>query len=350
MTQTLPNTMRLLSLKAYEGAGALELTHKPIPKPAGNQLLVKMHAAPINPSDLLFIAGNYGQRKPLPVAPGFEGSGTVVAAGNPLLARLYMGRKVACSGVAEGDGTWAEYLLTSPFGCVPLRTLDLDQGAMLLVNPLTVYLMLRQARREKHRAVIHTAAASSLGKMMVKLAQRYELPLINIVRREQQVTMLKELGAEHVLNSSDDDFMGRLRHTSHDLGATLALDAVAGEMTSQLLEAMPNRSTVRVYGALSEQTSTLHPRPFVFENKRLEGFWLADIARERFWQDMLPAFTRLPKLVQSDLHSTIQARFDMADFQQALTTYQQGMSNGKVLLTFEADDAPTSDPKNAHKS
>ena len=298
MTQTLPNTMRVLSLRAYEGAEALELTHQATPKPSGNQLLVKMHAAPINPSDLLFIAGNYGQRKPLPVAPGFEGSGTVIAAGNPLLARFYVGRKVACSGVAEGDGTWAEYLLTRPFGCVPLRKLDLDQGAMLLVNPLTVYLMLRQARRAKHRAVIHTAAASSLGKMMVKLAQRYALPLINIVRREAQVTMLKDLGAEYVLNSRDEDFAERLRQVSHDLGATLALDAVAGEMTSTLLEAMPVGSTVRVYGALSEQAGVLQPRPFVFENKRLEGFWLADVARERFWQDMLPAFTQLPKLVE----------------------------------------------------
>lgn len=350
MTQTLPNEMRLLSLKAYEGAGALELTHQPIPKPSGNQLLVKMHAAPINPSDLLFIAGNYGQRKPLPVAPGFEGSGTVVAAGNPLLTRLYVGRKVACSGVAEGDGTWAEYLLTSPFGCVPLRDLDLDQGAMLLVNPLTVYLMLRHARRDKHRAVIHTAAASSLGKMMVKLAKRYDLPLINIVRREAQVTMLKDLGAEYVLNSSDADFAERLRQVSHDLGATLALDAVAGEMTSTLLDAMPNGATVRVYGALSEQTGTLHPRPLVFENKRLEGFWLADVARERFWQDMLPAFMRLPKLVQSDLHSTIQARFDIADVQQALETYQQGMSDGKVLLTFGVDNTADSNPQNAHES
>ena len=343
VTQTLPNTMRVLSLKAYEGADALELIHKAIPKPAGNQLLVKMHAAPINPSDLLFIAGNYGQRKPLPVAPGFEGSGTVVAAGNPLLTRLYVGRNVACSGVAEGDGTWAEYLLTTPFGCVPLRNLDVEQGAMLLVNPLTVYLMLRHARRDKHRAVIHTAAASSLGKMMVKLAQRYQLPLINIVRREAQVTMLKNLGAEHVLNSSDDDFVGRLQQTSHDLGATLALDAVAGEMTSTLLETMPNGSTVRVYGALSEQAGVLHPRPFVFENKQLEGFWLADVARERFWQDMLPAFMQLPKLAQSDLQSTIQARFDIADFQQALDTYQRGMSDGKVLLTFGAA-TPTATP------
>jgi NADPH:quinone reductase-like Zn-dependent oxidoreductase len=340
--------MRLLSLTAYEGAGALELTHQPIPKPTGNQLLVKMHAAPINPSDLLFIAGNYGQRKPLSVAPGFEGSGTVVAAGNPLLARLYVGRKVACGGVAEGNGTWAEYLLTTPFGCVPLRDLDLEQGATLLVNPLTVYLMLRHARKNKHRAVIHTAAASSLGKMMVKLAQRYDLPLINIVRREAQVTMLKDLGAEYVLNSSEADFVERLKQTSHELGATLALDAVAGEMTSQLLEAMPNGSTVRVYGALSEQAGTLHPRPFVFENKRLEGFWLADVARERFWQDMLPAFTQLPKLVKSELQSVIQARFDIADFQQALDTYQRGMSDGKVLLTFGTDATDdTRDEKSA---
>lgn len=334
--------MRVLSLNAYEGVSALELITKPVPKPSGNQLLVKMYAAPINPSDLLFLEGNYGQRKPLPVAPGFEGSGTVVAAGSPLLERLYVGRKVACGGTGAGDGTWAEYLLTSPFGCVPLRNVGLEDGATMLVNPLTVYLMLRQAKREGHKAVIHTAAASSLGKMLIQRASTLNLPVINIVRRDAQVTMLRDLGAQHVLNSSDDDFAAQLRELSHQLGATLALDAVAGEMSSTLLESMPNGSTVRVYGALSLAEGSINPRWFVFENKRLEGFWLADVARERFWQDMLPAFVNLPNLVGKQLQTTVQARFDIAEYEQALHHYQAQMSDGKVLLTFdqEADDPP----------
>jgi NADPH:quinone reductase-like Zn-dependent oxidoreductase len=337
MTSSLPDTMRVLSLNAYEGASALELITKPLPKPSGNQLLVKMHAAPINPSDLLFLEGNYGQRKPLPVAPGFEGSGTVVAAGSPLLERLYVGRKVACGGTGAGDGTWAEYLLTSPFGCVPLRNASLEQGATMLVNPLTVYLMLRQAKREGHKAIIHTAAASSLGKMLIKRAQELNLPLINIVRRDAQVTMLRELGADYVLNSNDADFAGQLQTLSRDLDATLALDAVAGEMTSRLLDAMPNGSTVRVYGALSMQEGSINPRWFVFENKRLEGFWLADVARERFWQDMLPAFVTLPNLVGKQLQTMVQARFDIVNYQQALSDYQANMSDGKVLLTFDQE-------------
>ncbi|MEM6429316.1 MAG: zinc-binding dehydrogenase, partial [Deinococcota bacterium] len=283
MTSLPADTMRVLSLRAYEGVSALELITKPVPQPSGNQLLIKMHAAPINPSDLLFVEGNYGQRKPLPVAPGFEGSGTVVAAGSPLLERLYVGRKVACGGTGAGDGTWAEYLLTSPFGCVPLRNVSLEDGATMLVNPLTVYLMLRGAKREGHKAVIHTAAASSLGKMLISRAKALGLPIINIVRRDAQVTMLRELGADYVLNSSDANFVTQLETLSRELDATLALDAVAGEMTSTLLEAMPNGSTVRVYGALSLQEAAVNPRWWVFENKRLEGFWLADVARERFW-------------------------------------------------------------------
>ena len=327
----LPRRMQALELNDYQGVAALRLVEKPVPEPQPGQLLVKMHAAPINPSDLLFLSGRYGQRKALPVVPGFEGSGVVVAAGSPLLRRLYLGRKVACGAAAAGDGTWAEYMCVAATACMPLRSLDLEQGAMMLVNPLTAYLMLAQAKRQGHRAVIHSAAASSLGKMLLRLGLAKQMPIIHVVRRDAQVAELRALGAQYVLNSSHADFVAQLQEHSHNLRATLALDAVGGHLGGQLLEAMPPGSTLRSYGALAEEALQLDPRALIFAHKHIDGFWLADAFRPALAPALLRAVWQLPQLVEQHLYSTVQARYRLADFQEALEHYQQHMSDGKVL-------------------
>src|SRR4051812_14523408 len=108
-TSALPETMRALCLTAYDGRPeSLQMTEMPVPKPAAGQVLVRVAAAPINPSDLMFVRGLYGVKKPLPAVPGFEGSGTVVAAGS-LAGRLLVGRRVGCVPNPATDGTWAEY-------------------------------------------------------------------------------------------------------------------------------------------------------------------------------------------------------------------------------------------------
>ena len=172
--RTIPATMRAIELRSFERTPeSLVVVEKPVPRAGKGQVLVKMAAAPINPSDLAFLRGLYGLKKSLPVVPGLEGSGVVVAAGGGLRARVLMGRRVACSAPPGGDGTWAEYMVTSAAVCFPLgKKVSLEQGAMSLVNPLTAWALMDLARRGGHRAVVQTAAASALGRMILRLAQR----------------------------------------------------------------------------------------------------------------------------------------------------------------------------------
>jgi NADPH:quinone reductase-like Zn-dependent oxidoreductase len=128
--------MRALELSAYEGLRALTLVEKPVPEPKPGQVLIKVAAAALNPSDLMFVRGLYGFTKSLPTVPGFEASGRVVA-GSGAYARLLIGRRVACGVQRVGDGTWAEYVVTDAMTCLPLLPcVSLEQGATLLVNPL----------------------------------------------------------------------------------------------------------------------------------------------------------------------------------------------------------------------
>src|SRR5690349_17782488 len=125
----LPDEMNALVADEAGGIGAVKVKRVPVPKPGRGQVLVKMHAAPCNPADLLYLEGRYGIDRPLPAIPGFEGSGTVVASGGGLLGRWLTGKRVACGG-HEGTGTWAEYCVTNSNLCIPLRGgLSLDQGA-----------------------------------------------------------------------------------------------------------------------------------------------------------------------------------------------------------------------------
>lgn len=146
--------MRALELSSYDGLAALKLIDKPIPEAKPGQILVKVAAAAVNPSDLMFVRGQYGFTKTLPTVPGFEASGRVVA-GNGRYARALVGRRVACGVQREGDGTWAEYVLADARSCLPLLPrVTFEQGATLLVNPFTAWALVEKAKREGHRAVV----------------------------------------------------------------------------------------------------------------------------------------------------------------------------------------------------
>src|SRR5206468_2491339 len=138
----------------------LKLVEKPTPKPAHGDVLIKVAASPVHPSDLTFLRGLYGIKKPLPVIPGFEGSGVVVA-GKGLPGSLYIGRKVSFA--SGDDGAWAEYTVAPAMQTIPLLGgISLEQGATLFVNPLTALTLVTIARSEGHSAIIQTAAASTL--------------------------------------------------------------------------------------------------------------------------------------------------------------------------------------------
>ncbi|RLQ21876.1 NADH oxidase [Seongchinamella sediminis] len=242
-----------------DGKLTVELVETSFADPTGNQVLVRMEAAPINPSDLAlltngadlenaeysagkFVAdmpepfnraqqGRHGLRLPV----GNEGAGTVVAAGEGEAAQALVGQRVACV-----PGTaYAQYCLADATMCLPLGELSAEQGASAFVNPMTALGFVETAKMEGQGAIIHTAAASNLGQMLIRICQEDDIPLVNIVRKAEHVELLRGLGAQYVVNSAEDDFLDQLRSAIADTGAYLGFDPIGGgQMADTCFRAM----------------------------------------------------------------------------------------------------------------
>ena len=290
MPTDLPTTMRQIrSLVTAEGELQLSIAAVAMPQPADHEVLVRIDAAPINPSDLGLLLGMADVSKATtsgpadnpvvtaPVSPavlaalagrvgesipvGNEGCGVVVAAGAAPDAQALIGRTVALIGGA----TYGEYRCVPAMGCLvlPDGTNPAD-GASCFVNPLTALSMVEVMRMEGHTALVHTAAASNLGQMLVRICLADGVPLVNIVRRPEQVALLRELGAEHVVDSSASTFMADLTQALIATGATLAFDATGGgRLAGQILSGMEAaaNATATEY---SRYGSTVHKQVYIY--------------------------------------------------------------------------------------
>jgi NADPH:quinone reductase-like Zn-dependent oxidoreductase len=326
--------MKAVVLKDYDGTPqSLVAADLSLPPLSPGQVLIKLAATSIGPADLMFLRGQYGFTKPLPVVPGFEGSGTVVASGGGLMGRGLIGRRVACLVVEDGDGTWAEYMVTSTDLCIPLsKGISFEQGAYLAINPMTALALVEMARTGGHLAFVQTAAASTLGLMIARLAKRLQLTGIQIVRSSEQAQKLKSLGSEHVFDSNDASFQKRLAEACNKFKATIAFDAVGGELTRRVALAMPPESRIVIFGALADEPFQIDSKDFFFRDKKLEGFWLSRwIKRKGFLQRLLLAY-KIQKLLPSELQTRIQARFPLEDIFSAIDLYNKQPTEGKVLL------------------
>lgn len=317
-----------------EPNGRLKLREISAPRPQAGQVLIRMAAAPINPSDLGTLRGSsYGSEFQYPLTPGLEGSGTVIAAGEGMMSRLLNGRRVACSALTSGGGTWAEYMVTSAKLCIPLnKNVSYEQGAMMLANPFSALAVFEIAKRGKHRAIVSTAAASALGGMILRMGKRHNIPVIHIVRRQEQIEQVRGQGGEHVLNSSDSDFVEQLRTLSHKLHATLLLDAIGGSMTQQLADAAPFSSTILLYSRLSHQNSVIDAKNAWVKNLHFNGWFLPNWIREKNLIQTLHLSQQVQTLLATDLKTSIHKRFPLAEAQNGLETYVNYMSAGKILL------------------
>jgi NADPH:quinone reductase-like Zn-dependent oxidoreductase len=321
--------------RIIEAGAAIRIETLPIPRPGPGEVLVRMHAAPINPSDLSTLRTGYMVRQ-WPVTPGLEGSGVVVAAGRGVLPALRKGKRVACSPNPGGDGTWAEYLCTSATRVVPLpASLDLEEGAMLLVNPLTALALVQEAKQGGHRAVVTNAAASALGKMLLKLCTREGIPLVCIVRKKSQEEALIQLGARHVLNSTDKEFEAQLAELCRRLDATLLLDAVGGLETGRLLKAALPSSTLMAYAHLSGESMVIDPVDFIRKDKLLEGFQLGIWLSSKNMITKLRLISRAKRRMSDDLATRVEARYPLEGIHDALDHYRKNMLAGKSLLVFD---------------
>lgn len=323
------------AVRQHKAGAKLIIESIPVPVPGPGEVLLKMDTSPINPSDLANISGDYIAAS-WPFTPGLEGSGIIVKAGSGILPRLRLGKKVACSPHSGEDGTWAEYMKTSVMNTVPLpKGLDMEQGSMMLVNPMTAMAFISLAKKSKHRALVNNAAASSLGKMLIRLALKESLPLINIVRQEQQVEELKNLGAIHVLNSSLPSFPEELSLLADKLGATLFLDAVSGKETARLLTAAPSGSTLVVYARLSGDPLQADPSDLIRLDKTISGFQLGNWLSGKSMPYKLKFLGQVKKEMNGTLSSQVRRSFPMEEVNEAISLYRDHMSAGKVLLRLK---------------
>jgi NADPH:quinone reductase-like Zn-dependent oxidoreductase len=168
--------------------------------------------------------------------------------------------------------------------------------------------------------------------MVNRLCQNEGVQVINVVRRESQVELLKQQGATIVLNSSAADFDQQLHDACHQYQARLAFDAVAGPLTQQLLEGMPEHSKVTVYGGLSLQAARATPGQLVFEGKGIDGFWMGPWLGKKNLIQIMMMWRRAQKLLSTELKSEIRAEYPLQDAQKAVREYQSQMTGGKVLI------------------
>lgn len=281
--------LQLRSLINPEGVLVLSLANVETPEPGPDEVVVRVEAAPLNPSDMGLLFGgadmttaraggtpdNPVVRAQLPPAAlramaarvgqslpvGNEGAGVVVGAGSSPGAQALMGTTVAILGGAM----YSQYRTIAVGQCLLLPTgTTPEQGASCFVNPLTALGMTEAMRREGHAGLVHTAAASNLGQMLLKLCIEDGIPLVNIVRSEQQAGILKGIGATHVCDSSSPTFMGDLVEAVAATGATLAFDAIGGgRLAGQILAAMEiaaNRNATEY----SRYGSSVHKQVYMY--------------------------------------------------------------------------------------
>ncbi len=265
---TITHARQLLSQLDADGTLTVRIAPLELAAPTGNQVLIRIEAAPINPSDLALLFGpadlagaQYEPGKMTATMPagvlrgmasrlgtampvGNEGAGTVIAAGEAPAAQALMGRRVACI----AGGMYASHVVADARGCMPLPDgISAEAGAAPFVNPMTALGFVETMRREGHSAIVHTAAASNLGQMLVRVCLEDGIGLVNIVRNAAQAELLRGIGAVHVVDSSADGFMEALIAALTATGATVAFDAIGGgKLANQILAAM---ETVASHGA-----------------------------------------------------------------------------------------------------
>ena len=251
------------------------------PKPRRGQVLVKVKLAAVNPSDLHYMKGEYGQARTEGIAAGFEGVGEVVETGGGLYGKYLMGKRVAFATGPKGTGSWAEYAVADAMASVPLKPGVSDEdGACFFVNPLTAVAMHGLVKPTGSRSFVMTAAGSQLCKLIIGLAKDEGTRPIALVRRDDAIEELKSLGAAHVLNIRDAQFLDNFATIAREEKTRLFLDAVGDDLSPEIFDRMGNRARWVIYGLLGSKLPRMsNPGDLIFRDKRIEGFWLLNWMR-----------------------------------------------------------------------
>lgn len=372
MTDT---NIQLTSTVSEDNKLTLALQAIDMPQPGADEVVIRIEAAPLNPSDLgvLFSAADMSTAKqsgteqspvitadiPAQFMPslktrvgvatpvGNEGAGTIVAAGSSPAAQALMGKTVA----VIGGGTYRQYHCANVQSCLELKEgTTAKEGASSFVNPLTALAMVETMRAEGHKAIIHAAAASNLGQMLNRICIADGVDLINIVRKEEQETLLREMGAKYVVNSSSDTFIADLTAAIIETGATIAFDPIGGgQLTSDILNCMEVAAArnmkehtiygsdtfkqVYIYGALDRGPITLN-RNFGFA-WGVNGFLLFNALGKLGTQTVMKMRQRVADEITTTFASHYTHEVTLAEVLklQSIAGYSKQATGEKYLIT-----------------
>jgi NADPH2:quinone reductase len=372
MTDT---NMQLISTISKDNKLTLSLQEIEMPQPGADEVVIRIEAAPLNPSDLgvMFSAADMSTAtqsgteqspaitanvptkfmpavktrvgKATPV--GNEGAGTVVAAGSSPAAQTLIGKTVA----VIGGGTYRQYICANAQSCLELKEgTTAKEGASSFVNPLTALAMVETMRAEGHKAIIHAAAASNLGQMLNRICIADGIDLINIVRKTEQETLLRDMGAKYVVNSSSDTFLDDLTAVIIETGATIAFDPIGGgQLTSDILNCMEVAATrdmkehsiygsdtfkqVYIYGALNRGPITLN-RNFGFA-WGVNGFLLFNTLGKLGTETVIAMRKRVADEITTTFASHYTHEVSLAEVLQlqSIAAYSKQATGEKYLIT-----------------
>ncbi len=304
--------------------GVIELTQSHNQSLVEGEVRVKMIAAPINPADINLIQGVYGIRPSLPATAGIEGFGEIIES---RASEFDVGSRVIFT---KQVGTWAEEVVapSSSLLQIPAETPP-QQAAMLKVNPLTAWCMLTQLMElEKGAWVIQNAANSGVGCCVIQIANLLGIKTINLVRREELISDLDDLGGSiNLLDNQESIEMIREKKPS------LALNAVGGDSALRLMDALDNNGLHVTYGAMSRRSLKVPNKFLIFKGVRLHGFWMTEWLKQNSQALMESAYLQLARwMTQGQLAQPVDSTYDLTDIKAALTRAQESKRNGKVLL------------------
>jgi trans-2-enoyl-CoA reductase len=295
---------------------------------------VKVLAAPIHPSNLLQISGNYGTDPALPSTPGSEGIGQVVEA-SAEASHLAVGQLV----LLTGGGTWRDEIVAPAASFIPLPDLGtpgpevIEQLSMTTVNPLSALLMLTSFVDLKEGDwLVQSAANSAVGGYIIQLAKQRGIKTINVVRREGLAEDLMSKGADVVLIDGPE-LTAQIAGATENGRVSLAIDAVGGETFSRLAKSLGTGGTLVSYGVLSGKPATFNPAMAIFNDIRIRGFWLSKWFEVAGIAEKQAAFGQIiPLIASGQLKANIDSRFSVSEIKQAVSRAAQRGRNGKVLI------------------
>ena len=310
----------------------LNLVDLPLPEPGPGQVRLRLTHRPINPSDFSTIRGEYGRLPQLPAVPGLEGTGTIDALGTGV-SGLQIGQRVIPLGISTGS--WAEYGLANAALLLPVPDGLPDQtAAQFLANPVSAWLMLEdELDLQPGDWVLQTAAGSTLGRLVLQMAQLQGYKTVNFVRRREQIQELLDLGADAVICTQDTDVVAQVKALTGGKGVKGALEAVGGDTGALAASCLAPGGTMIVYGMLSSEPIPLHSGEILFKGNTVRGFWLTHKLMHTPPAELMPVMARLMQLmITGQLIPPVEAEYDLADFKKAVIHADTPGRSGKVIL------------------